>query len=668
MEEFEEQQNEIVEVETDYPWFKEGDELGAAMSDYLRDYTRYLQSRGLYHKWIKHANYYYSQFNGSHAWEDTGLEKIGERGEYTFYGANHLRSLMKNIISIATVNPPVFDVKSVNSDARSIKLSKQGSVILDYYIHHKKLRNYINRAVEHSAVFDAGFLLLEWDPLEGKEFEENSNWEGDVTCYNPVAFDIAFPPLKDSWSDVDFVVIRQFVSKQKLITRYPHLAHEINSSTKSTFEGDDYRIGLYRELGLDTIMDEVEVFKLYHRKTEFMPNGRHAIALSSGKLLYDNPAGMPYSKIPVMRMAMDEEMSHLHGFSPINTLVASQEALNILNSTIITNQSNFGLQFVSIEQGSQVNPSQLDKGMALLEYPQGGKPPQGLNLTSTPAEVFRFRDNVMSDMDRIVGVSNVSRGETNSLQSGSALAFAASQTAQNQGSFAQNFADFASDMATTLLRMLRQFVNDKRKVAIFGKHSSGAIEFSAEDLIDFDRVICEMGNLITHTMAGRIQVANELLKMGQVDAAGYLEVLQSGTLEPILEGPQEEKNYVRQENEWLMDGKQPMVVELDNHQLHIAEHRKILMNADFRIPNNDPQALQVMQLTMQHIQEHQAMLAQQQGMGAVVPQEPQPGQPNPEKVAGSPQPLPAPAEQRIQQQGSDMPQMPQMPALPNAGG
>ncbi|PJI40407.1 hypothetical protein [Ferrovibrio sp.] len=662
----------IIEIETNNPWIKEGDELGAEIVDYMRSWTKYLQNCGLYQKWVKHSNYYYNNYNNAWNNNTTSIQTIGEGNRFYFMVANHLRAIGKNHISLATVNPPVFDIKAINSDADTQKASLIGNSVIDYYMHEKKLRQYMNKAVEQAWVFDAGFAVTEWDANEGREYatdgdslRQEEKESGDIVCFNPTHFDVAYAPTRDSWQDQDAVVVRQFVPKQRLLSRYPHLADEINGAKGRMFNDDAFRNRAYNDLELQSLSDEVEIIKLFHRKTEWMPQGRFAIALNTGTLLYDSPTGLPYRTIPVFRMVFEEQINNLHGWSPINAVVPQQEALNMVNSTIVTNQANYGVQYVVAPNGSNINPNSI-AGLVFLEY-TGQVPPQGMNLTQTPGEIYNYRQELMVDMNRITGTSDVSRGEVpGSLQSGSALAFVASQTAQNQGPFLQNFAQFAGDIATAMLKMLRQYMPEDRTIAIFGKHQSIPKSFRKDDLVNIDRVICELGNIMTHSFAGRAQIAGELLNSGKVDAEGYLQVITTGNLQPMIEGPLEEINHIRRECEWLQDGKQPSVLQLDNHALHIQEKRKLLMRPEFRMPA-DNAALQIQKNIMQNIIQHQQMMSElQKGQ----PQIPQPGgmpAPTQQESAQASRANPAPDQQRIEQAGSSMPQMPQMPINPQTG-
>jgi hypothetical protein len=89
-----------------------------------------------------------------------------------------------------------------------------------------------------------------------------------------------------------------------------------------------------------------------------------------------------------------------------------------------------------------------------------------------------------------------------------------------------------------------------------------------------------------------------------------LSVIETGKLEPLIEAEQAELLNIRSENELLQSGRPATVIALDNHQLHIREHKVVL---DDPAAREDPN---VTQATLAHIQEH---LAQWQALSAAQP-------------------------------------------------
>jgi hypothetical protein len=100
-------------------------------------------------------------------------------------------------------------------------------------------------------------------------------------------------------------------------------------------------------------------------------------------------------------------------------------------------------------------------------------------------------------------------------------------------------------------------------------------------------------------MAGRIQVAQDLIQNKLVTTPqDYFLVLETGTLEPMVEGMTAQLMNIRQENEFLAEGKPCQAIATDNPTLHIPEHAVVLASPEAR-ENPD-----IVANTLAHIQEH----------------------------------------------------------------
>jgi hypothetical protein len=139
---------------------------------------------------------------------------------------------------------------------------------------------------------------------------------------------------------------------------------------------------------------------------------------------------------------------------------------------------------------------------------------------------------------------------------------------------------------------------------IVGKTSKYLMkDFTGKDLQNISRVSCDMGNPLTRTTAGRVELAQNLLQSGLITHADqFLQVINTGSLEPLTEGDQAELMNIRSENEWLSDGKSVQAIITDEHALHINEHKTVLASPEAR---QNPNLLQV---TLDHINQHLNLL------------------------------------------------------------
>ena len=130
-------------------------------------------------------------------------------------------------------------------------------------------------------------------------------------------------------------------------------------------------------------------------------------------------------------------------------------------------------------------------------------------------------------------------------------------------------------------------------------------EFSGQDLSNISRVIVSAGNPATRSEAGKLQIAQDLMAKGLIkDANQYFEVLATGELDPMTEGPEAENMLIIKENEQLRRGFPQIAAPWDNHANHINQHFVIMMDPALRQKQDDP----VFAAAMQHIMSHAQFL------------------------------------------------------------
>jgi hypothetical protein len=330
-----------------------------------------------------------------------------------------------------------------------------------------------------------------------------------------------------------------------------------------------------------------------------MPDGRYLLFLDYDLTLMDSP--MPYDELPIYRISPSNIIGTPYGYTPLFDLLPIQDAVNMCFSTVLSNQSAFGVQSIMMPRGTDINPSSLVGGLNLIEYnAQVGKP-EALQLTATPPEVFNFMQMLIKEMETISGVSSVTRGNPpENLKSGNALALLQSMSLQSQSGLQQSYVQMVEGVGTGLIKMLQRFASVPRIAMIVGKHNRLEMkEFSGDDLSKITRVIVDMGNPLANTTAGKVEMAEQLLQMGLIKTPEqYLMVIKTGELDVMTEDTISELLCIKSENEDLVDGISVQALMTDQHSLHIKEHKCILADPDLR---KDPQ---LVARTLMHIQEH----------------------------------------------------------------
>jgi hypothetical protein len=542
--------------------------------------------------------YYHGSFFRNET--DHSVSTTGEQGELVQFPINDYRNIALHLHNMTVANRPALQARATNTDYKSLSQTILANGLLDYYMRERNLEDYLSKAAEYAVVFGEGYVRLGWNATAGEVFEEDEEsgekfCEGDLEFENLSPMDVVRDSSKEDFNSHDYLIVRSFKNRYALMAKYPDLADEI-AAVESKDDLDEITNAFYT----DDKTDDIPVYEFFHKKNEALPEGRYVIYVSADAVLYDGP--LPYRDIPIYRISAADILGTPYGYTIMFDLLPLQEAQNMLYSTIMTNQNAFGVQNVLIPKGADLNLNQLSGGLNIIEYNamQGFKP-EALNLTQTPDEIFKMAQMIEQKMETISGINSVTRGNPEaSLKSGAALALVQAQAVQFSSSLQHSYIRLMEHVGTGMIKILQDYAKYPRVAAIVGKSNRTYMkEFSSKDLTAINRVIVEVVNPLSKSTAGRLEIANQLLQMQMLKSPkDYFTVLNTGSLDVMIEGDTMELLYIKSENEEMMEGRECQVVAFDNHQLHVEEHKSLL--ADPQLRKNS----ELVSVVLSHIQEH----------------------------------------------------------------
>jgi hypothetical protein len=438
-----------------------------------------------------------------------------------------------------------------------------------------------------------------WDPNAGPEYAADPD-SGEVVKTGDIEYKIftALDVIKDPsapHADVDWYIIRERRNKYDVAARYPELRDKILEI------GDDVQpsrlsTDMYRANGHESPF--VYVYTFFHEKTPAVPGGRIVRFLSDDTILFDDP--LPYREMPVYRMSAADMVGNPYGYTVLFDLLGGQEALDALYSTVLSNQMAFGVQNVVVDQGANVNVNSLAGGLNVIEKAPG-KEIKPLNLLSTPREVFDFIERLKAEMAELSAINPVIQGQPPpNVKSGPSLAMVQSEAVRFHAPFQRSFHEVMERVATASLWIFQDFASIPRMSSILSDDKIFQVkEFSGDDLREVSRVVLEMGSLITQMHSGRMEVAKDLLGSVQgLTPQQYLEVVNTGRLEPLTQSMHAELMLIKEENEAMARGEPVEAMATDPHHLHVKEHACVLASIDAR------RNKEVVQQVQDHLQSH----------------------------------------------------------------
>ena len=651
---------------------KEGQELAAGIYEKMQNYRDEITQNGRLYLWDKSYRAYYA-LSAFDQHEAARIRRGGEQQELFLLKANHYRNLLTHLHVLATQNRPAFECRAVNTDYAAQLQTILGVNVLEYYMREKRVEEHFRQAAEYCLTYGEAYVAPEWIKSRGEVVAVDENGQpvtaGDISVSVYTPLQVARPCRADADTMINWFVITDWANRYDLAARYPEAADRIMSFASEFSNSDLYS---YVRLQSDIKDDMIPVQKFYHDRTPACPMGRVALTLGSETVLEVSTLDEEgYKSCPVHRMAAYNQHGTSFGYTVGFDLLCVQEAIDIMYSTILSNQATFGVQNIWMKPGATLYPSQLGGGLNVLESEEK---PEPINLTYTPPEIFKFLQGLEQLGEVLSGVNSVARGQPEaSLKSGSALALVASQAVQFANGLSAAYQKLLEDVGTSIIQILQARAGIPRITAIAGKNSRSYVKsFTGDDLSSINRVVVEIANPVSRTLAGRIQMAQDLLQAQVIkDPTQYISVVSTGRVDVMMEDDQAEQLLVRAENEDLREGRDVIVTAIDAHVQHLKGHRTVLSSPEVR---RQPELVAAV---LQHIQEHldalrtvdpallnvlgQAPLAPSvppQGENApqnLPNQQPQDGQPAP----GQQMPAPPDSPPDIAQ---NMPSMPGLPA------
>lgn len=561
-------------------------------------FFNYLQRNNYLDKLRKMYHFYYGNFNKDYS----GGHEItftGEQGELVNLPVNHFRNIGQNILNMITANRPLMEGRAINTDYKSLAQTHIANGILDYYMREKGLESEIRTAAEMSIVLGSAFIKMEWNATAGEKYEYDeitgeTTYEGEMEFSTLSPLDVVVDGTKEKWSK-EWVIVRTFHNKYNLAAKYPDYKEKI-LGLRTKDAGSVFRMTTFS----NDQTDDVPVYEFFHEKCDALPNGRYMLFASDEIILMD--MDLPYRQVPIYRIAPSSILGTPYGYSPLFDLFPIQEAINTLYSILMTNNNALGVQNLWVPKGSGINLVNLGGGMNVIE---GDMKPEPLQLTASSPETYKLLDELIRAMETVSGVNSVARGQPPaSLESGTALALIQSMALQFMSGLQQSYIKLIEDVGTGLIQILKDYASTPKTIALIGKNNRSMVkEFTGDSISAINRVVVDVGNPLSRTIAGRVQMAEQMMQMQVIkNPQDYFTVMETGRLDSMYDGEMQENLNIKRENEMFLEGENPLVSPLDSHRNHIMEHRSVLSDPDLR-SNPD-----LVELVMQHIADHMEKL------------------------------------------------------------
>lgn len=527
----------------------------------------------------------------------SGITRGGEQGELAEVHVNHLRANALTVQNLTVAPKITWKPVATNADSASTKQAFNAESLLDYYWLGKDVGYYAIQAVAHAIPLTEGFVFSPWDDLAGDVVTVAPGGAGQVSgdfqFYNVMPWDVMRDPAKRSWDQHQWVAVCLWQNRFELAAKYPEKEQAILDCPS---DGDDKRREIYGET------DDIPCWYFFHKRSaiQVLKKGRESIVLGDGTVLKDGE--LTYDEIPLHRVVPDEQFGTPYGYSQYHEGIGIQEATDSLTSAILTNQDAFARQMIAVQRGEPFSPEDIG-GAKVLYYTD--KKPEALQLTSSPAEAFKFTDILKQDLRRIQGVNDAVQGQLpgDAKLSGAALALLSSQAIQQNSGLQSNYIRMVRSLGNCILTEWTKRTPLPRKIRLIGRSNEFLCReqaLSGSDISDIKGVLVDIGNPINQTHAGKMEIAQMLLAVpGAITSPEQIDnLITTGKLEHLTKGTRDELILILDENEKIADGIAPPVMIHDDHLRHGREHRSTLASVSAR---ENPA---IVKASIDHLHEH----------------------------------------------------------------
>lgn len=568
---------------------KSAEECVHDLTDKQEQFVKYITSTGRLYYW---RNAFQQLNNGLFIMG--GISRYGVEGELLNVPVNIFRNDMDYVVSMTTQERVEWEPSAVNTDFKSQAQCTFSKGLLEYYQKHKHMDDVGTQAVRDVLGFGEAHVLELWDDMAGDNVAADAETKelvkaGDIEYIHVLPNCVVRDVFVTEFSKNQWFLCKVNRNKYDLCKKYPSHAPDITD--------ESLEISSRQESGItyasNDKSDYITVNYFMHLPTASLPFGRWIMYLNEHCILEDKNLPGRKGKLPLKSMMVSDTRSTNFGYTTFADCLSIQRMIDVVVNAICTNISTFATINILMPEGCDLSPTDVVGGLNFLKYkplPGGAGEPKALVLLATPKEAYSFLDWLINMHHQLAGLNNTVKGiNDQQVQSGSALALRATQAILFNSLVKKAYIQFMEEMGSSTLESLQDNASIPRLGLIAGNMEKAYLkEFTSKDIDMIDRVTINMGNPLVQTPEGKMELAQLYKDMNFITSAQDLaEVLQTGNLKTMTQGPHAEMMRIYKENEILSQGGKVKSLVTDNHPLFIKERMSLFADAQI-LNSNEP--------------------------------------------------------------------------------
>lgn len=463
---------------------------------------------------------------------------------------NKIRPIIRTELAKVTSQKPTASVIPASSEDSDLFAAQAGEQIWESLYNGKKVRTTLKRAMWWTLVCGTGYIKDWWDP---SIMDTYTDQPGDI-CIKPVTpFHVFVPDLREE--DIEgqpYVIHASTKSVDWIRLNYEKGLDGRELKPNASAAAEILDNAFLNLVGSNTITtDQVLCLEVWAKPGAIRKFPHGALITIVGDNIVQATPGWPYehSEYPFSKLEHIPTGKY-YGDSIITDLVSLQREYNRTRGQIIEAKNRMAKPQLIAPRGS-IDPSKIttEPGQVIL-YQQGFTPPTPLALQGLPSYVLQELDRIQSDMDDISGQHEVSKGNVPpGVTAATAISFLQEQDDTKLSHTIESIEDAYEKIAHHALSHVVQYWDLPRMVKVTG--TDGAFDsmmLKNSDLRGNTDIRMEAGSALPTSKAAKQAFIMDLMKMGFIDPAKGLEVMEIGGVQKLYEQIQIDIRQAQREN------------------------------------------------------------------------------------------------------------------------
>lgn len=604
---------------------REDDKIAQEVTaDFLR---RREERRAVENGWILNINF----LSGNQYCDVSPFGGVMEEDQQFYWQSrrvfNHIAPTIDSRLAKLEKMKPELTVRAFSDEDGDVKAAKLATGILKYVQDRIGLNELASRATMWSETCGCAFFKIDWDEQGGRQVaideENNPVYEGEVQVSVVPPFEI-FPDRLDA---EDFDGIRSLIHARAVPVEYilerfgVALKGQDMTGILSYSEPSSGKLPT-QQLGMNfTNLKNAEILiERYTRPSLDAPQGKLEI-VAGGKLLYSdvlpfvngerNGRGFPFVKQDCLRLP-----GAFFGSSVIDRLIPVQRAYNAVRNRKHEFLNRLSMGVLTVEDGSVDTDELSEEGLLpgkVLVYRQGGKAPEMLDCGSVPSEFKDEEEWLEKEFAMISGVSDLSQNSTPArVTSATGLQLLLSQDESRLTATVTSIERALKEVGRQILRLYRQFAGTARLMTLTGENKKTQIYYFNASSLDVNDLQFESKETVTPaekkaTLLNLYQAGLLTDENGKLTAENKNRILEAFGFGSYENARDISSLHVAKAGEENLDLKEMEVEpdDYDDHALHITEHTRFLLSAEFKRYKNKEE---LKKKFAAHLKAHKEML------------------------------------------------------------